>query len=78
MKEIKFCLLVIVLLFFSCKNEKSTTAATPTSNTTTAPLTDEAAKIAESSMDFWSKNNFKISCTSTYGDLNKKSYLSTF
>jgi len=64
MERIKLFLIVIMLLFFACKNEKNANATTSTSKSSAVtqsissvePTSDEAAKIAESAMDFWSKN----------------------
>jgi len=51
----------IMLLFFSCKNEnKNTTTSPPTTTSTTsdnyALTKEQAALVAESAMDFWTKN----------------------
>ena len=70
MRKINLFLVVITLLLISCKNEKNTESTTSTNtpvakpnepkaiqpNNGVAPTSDEAAKIAESSMDFWAKN----------------------
>ena len=51
MSKYKILLFVIMLLFFSCGTETTSTKTAPPVNS------DEASKIAESTMDFWTKNN---------------------